>query len=30
MVGVDLGPNCPNLAHDGLFTLVISAWCLSQ
>ena len=30
MVGVDSGPNCPNWARDGLFTLVISARCLSQ
>ena len=25
-----VGPNCPNWARDGLFTLVISARCLSQ
>ena len=30
MVGVEEGPNCPNWAQDGLFTLVISALCLSQ
>ena len=30
MVGVEEGLNCPNWARDGLFTLVISAWCLSQ
>ena len=30
MVGVEYGPNCPNWARDGLFTLVISARCLSQ
>ena len=30
MVGVELGPNCPIWARDGLFTLVISARCLSQ
>ena len=27
---VELVPNCPNWARDGLFTLVISARCLSQ
>ena len=30
MVGVVLGLNCPSWAQDGLFTLVISARCLSQ
>ena len=25
MVGLEKGPNCPNLARDGLFTFVISA-----
>ena len=30
MVGVEYGPNCHNWARDGLFTLVISARCLSQ
>ena len=29
MVRVELSPNCPNWARDGLFTLVISARCLS-
>ena len=30
MVGVEYGPNFPIWARDGLFTLVISAQCLSQ
>ena len=30
MVGVEKGRNCPNWSRDGLFTLVISARCLSQ
>ena len=30
MVGVEQGPNCPNWARDGLFTLVISERLLSR